>query len=92
MKDNRHDTQLHSSSYTPIYRDGTHLSMTSLEFLQRLAALDPRPRRHLIRFHGVLAPNAALRSQIVPGEADPAPTTANGDGERSAPSPRARMN
>jgi len=25
----------------------------------------PRPRLHLIRFHGVLAPNAKLRSQIV---------------------------
>ena len=55
------------------YRDGTtHLVMTPLEFLQRLAALVPRPRLHLIRFHGVLAPNAALRSQIVPGEADQA--------------------
>ena len=26
-----------------------------LEFMQRLAALVPRPRLHLIRFHGVLA-------------------------------------
>ncbi len=32
-----------------------------LEFLQRLATLAPHPRLHLIRFHGVLAPNAALR-------------------------------
>lgn len=31
----------------------------------RLAALVPRPRLQLIRFHGVLAPNAKLRSQIV---------------------------
>ncbi len=55
------------------YRDGTtHLVMTPLEFLQRLAALVPRPRLHLIRFHGVLAPNAALRSQIVPGDLDQA--------------------
>ena len=35
--------------------------MSPLEFMQRLAALVPRPRLHLIRFHGVLAPNAALR-------------------------------
>ncbi len=35
------------------YRDGTtHLVMPPLEFLQRLAALVPRPRLHLIRFHG----------------------------------------
>ena len=26
----------------------------------------PRPRLHLIRFHGVLAPNAKLRAAIVP--------------------------
>ena len=32
----------------------------------RLAALVPRPRLHLIRFHGVLAPNAKLRPAIVP--------------------------
>ena len=37
--------------------------------MQRLAALVPRPRLHLIRFHGVLAPNAGLRAAIVPGPA-----------------------
>jgi len=26
----------------------------------------PRPRLHLIRFHGVLAPNAKLRAMVVP--------------------------
>ena len=35
--------------------------------MQRLAALVPRPRLNLIRFHGVLAPNAKLRAEIVPG-------------------------
>ena len=34
--------------------------------MQRLAALMPRPRLHLIRFHGVLAPNAKLRRAVVP--------------------------
>jgi hypothetical protein len=29
-----------------------------------------RPRLHLIRFHGVLAPNAKLRRQIVPAPAE----------------------
>ena len=49
------------------YRDGTtHIVMSPLEFMQRLAALVPRPRLHLIRFHGVLAPNAKLRAAIVP--------------------------
>jgi hypothetical protein len=54
------------------YRDGTsHIVMSPLEFMQRLAALVPRPRLHLIRFHGVLAPHARLRAAIVP---TPAPT------------------
>ena len=52
------------------YRDGTtHIVMSPLEFMQRLAALVPRPRLHLIRFHGVLAPHAKLRAAIVPSAA-----------------------
>jgi len=47
--------------------------LSRMEFMQRLAALVPRPRLHLIRFHGVLAPNAKLRSKVVP---TPAQTTA----------------
>ena len=44
------------------FKNGTtHVVMSPLEFMQRLAALVPRPRLHLIRFHGVLAPNAKLR-------------------------------
>jgi hypothetical protein len=53
------------------WRDGTtHLAMSPLKFMQRLAALVPRPRLHLIRFHGVLAPNAKLLAQVVPKEAE----------------------
>ncbi len=52
------------------YQDGTtHIVMSPLEFMQRLAALVPRPRLNLIRFHGVLAPNAKLRPQIIPASA-----------------------
>ena len=41
-------------------RDGaTHIVMWALHELQRLAALVPRRHLHLIRFHGVLAPNAS---------------------------------
>ncbi len=65
--------------------------MSPLEFLQRLAALVPRPRLHLIRFYGVLAPNAALRPQIVPGEADQATASSNEDGEAPAASTRTRL-
>jgi hypothetical protein len=49
------------------WRDGTtHRVMSPPEFLQRLAALVPGPRLHLIRFHGVLSPNAKLRPLLVP--------------------------
>ena len=50
-----------------------------LEFMERLAALVPRPRLHLIRFHGVLAPNAKLRRQIVPSSAERATEASTDD-------------
>jgi hypothetical protein len=51
---------------TPWRGGTTHLVLSALEFLQRLAALVPRPRLHLIRYHGVLAPNETLRARVVP--------------------------
>ena len=73
------------------YRDGTsHIVMSPLEFMQRLAALVPRPRLHLIRFHGALAPNAKLRAAIVP--VPPAHTTTGHTGDCThAHGARARM-
>jgi hypothetical protein len=54
------------------WRDGArHLVMSPMEYMQRLAALVPRPRLHLIRFHGVLAPNAKQRAMVVPQEPEP---------------------
>ncbi len=41
-----------------------------VELLEWLAALTPRPRIHLVRYHGVRAPRAAWRKGIVPW-ADP---------------------
>ena len=41
---------------TPWRDRTTHLVMSPLEFRHRLAALVPRPRLHLIWYHGVLAP------------------------------------
>jgi len=60
------------------FKDGTtHIVMSPLEFMQRLAALVPRPRLHLIiRFHGVLAPNAKLRGEIVPSPPEQATASA----------------
>ncbi len=39
----------------------------SLDFIARLAALVPKPRVNLTRFHGVFAPNGSLRSNVTPG-------------------------
>ena len=53
------------------WRGGTtHRVVSSLEYMQRLAALVPRPRLLLIRFRGVLAPNATLRARVMPQEAE----------------------
>jgi hypothetical protein len=43
----------------------TCLLMDPMELLRRLAALIPPPRTHLVRYFGVLAPNAALREQVI---------------------------
>ena len=43
----------------------TALSLTPLEFLERLALLIHPPRIHRHRYHGVLAPNAKLRYQVI---------------------------
>jgi hypothetical protein len=48
-----------SHGVLPDSRDNVTISLTGScpkYFGQRLAALPPRPRLHLIRFHGVLAP------------------------------------
>ncbi len=53
-------------------RDGsTHLLLDPLELIEKLSVLIPSPRFHTLRFHGVLAPHAAWRAQIIPkpGEA-----------------------
>jgi putative transposase len=66
------------------YRDGTTpIVMSPLEFMQRLAALVPRPRLHLIRFHGVLAPNARLRAEIITS----APVNANNTADDNCNAP-----
>jgi hypothetical protein len=58
--------------------------------MERLAALVPRPRLHLIGLHGVVAPNAKLRSKIVPAPTERAtePPTDHAQGQGETP----RMN
>ncbi len=71
---------------TPWRNGTTHIVLTPMEFMQRLTALVPRPRLHLIRFHGVLAPNAKLRSKVVPVPAQ-RKTTGEGDCEHAHSKP-----
>jgi len=53
------------------YSDGTtHFQFTPMEFLEKLVALVPPPRIHLIRYHGCLASHSSQRSFIVPSPAD----------------------
>ncbi len=52
------------------WSDGTsHILMTPQDFMARLVALIPPPRKNQIRYHGVFAPNAKLRSKVVPAQA-----------------------
>ena len=49
------------------WRDGsTHVVLSPQVLMERLLALVPRPRRHLVTYHGVLAPGASLRHRVVP--------------------------
>jgi len=50
------------------WRDGTtHILLSPMDFISRLAALVPAPKTNTIRYHGVFAPASPLRSRIVPG-------------------------
>jgi hypothetical protein len=48
------------------WADGTtHLVFTPMELLQRLVPLVRRPRINMLLYHGVLAPNAPWRREVV---------------------------
>tara|TARA_R110002072_G_scaffold180462_1_gene336476 strand:- start:109 stop:621 length:513 start_codon:yes stop_codon:yes gene_type:complete len=55
-----------SEKQTP-YRDGTtQVAFDPVDFIARLAALVPKPRINLTRYHGVLAPNHRWRGEVTP--------------------------
>jgi hypothetical protein len=58
------------------WRDGTReLVFEPLEFLERLAAMTPRPETNLLICHGLLAPRARWRERVVAyGRVAPGPT------------------
>ena len=49
---------------TPYKNGTTHVVFEPLDFIARLAALVPKPRVHLTRFHGVFAPNSKFRTEV----------------------------
>ena len=60
------DGKLRLALKTP-WSDGTRaIVLSPMDLIARLCALVPPPYFHLTRFHGVFAPNATLRPQIVP--------------------------
>ena len=62
------DKETLSFSLKTPWSDGTtHLVLSPLELIEKLAALIPPPGLNLVCYHGVLAPNAASRDRIVPG-------------------------
>ena len=51
------------------YRDGTtHIVLEPLDLMARLAALAPKPRMHLTRYHGVFAPHSQYRAAVTPAQ------------------------
>jgi hypothetical protein len=66
------------------WRDGTtHVVFEPQELLEKLVSLVPPPRAHQVRYHGLLAPSAGWRAEIVPrvrgsqqgADAQPLPTS-----------------
>ena len=53
--------------FTRAWSDGTTgIKLSPLELLEKLAALVPPPRAHLVHYSGCLAPNSKLRTQVIP--------------------------
>ena len=54
-------------SFTKPWSDGTTgVKLSPLELLEKLAAIVPLPRVHLVRYAGCLAPHSQLRGAIMP--------------------------
>jgi len=62
------DGKLRYALKHPYSNGTTHFLFDPLDLLAKLAALVPRPRVNLTRYHGVFAPNSKLRARLVPGK------------------------
>ncbi|MDW3816074.1 transposase [Klebsiella pneumoniae] len=56
----------------------THVIFEPLDFIAKLAALVPKPRVNLARFHGVFAPNSKHRVQVTPAKRGKKPDKSEG--------------
>ena len=73
------------------WSDGTYrIELSPQELIEKLAALVPPRRLNLVRYHGVLAPNAADRAQIVPGPKEEVQDLKAFPGRGSEPTPAQR--
>jgi Putative transposase len=58
--------KVHFYELKKAWRDGTRfVRLDPYELLARICAMVPQARFHMVRFHGVLAPNSVLREQVV---------------------------
>jgi hypothetical protein len=65
------DDGLYQYDFRRPWSDGTAgIVLAPMEFMEKLAALIPIPRANLVRYHGVLAPVASWRNEIVPRRPD----------------------
>jgi hypothetical protein len=54
-------------TFTKPWADSTTgITLSPLELLEKLAAIVPLPRVHLVRYAGCLAPHSKLRDAIIP--------------------------
>jgi len=71
------------------WADGTtHVTFTPTALLERLAVLVPRPRVNLVLCHGLLAPRAAWRAEVVPRPVPRATADAGEDASEPDVTPR----
>ena len=62
------------------WSDGTAcVDLAPLALIARLAALVPPPRKHVVRYFGVLSSHATSRSDVVPEPTEPAPAPTEQD-------------
>ena len=75
------------------WRDGTTgVVFTPQELLEKLAALVPPPRFHLVRYHGVLGPAARERARAVPVLVEPGTSPSTEPRPTHRRTPRAEPN